>query len=476
MGLKALKENIEYISFTIKDDDWFLLKKDNEFKSNLVMPCCNERAIMKNSSLGFPYFSHYRKRSCTHTGESIEHLMLKKEIYEILIKQNYKVEIEKNLQFDDYLIRPDVYLELDGYKIAFEIQVSNQSLDTVNERTKKYKDKDIIVVWLNLFTNRTYNYTYFNKNNTNAKMYEVNYYNDYVFKYDGNSIESLILNGINETFEESIKIEDQIENFISISGSNYYINNHYKVNDKYRIFTKDDDYFIERKEEDRIEPIEIFFIKGFVTNSEVVNVNINKKLISEKKSLDPVIGEVKKPIKVKDIEDTIIDAAHSLGWEVTKNYLYKIDLLLSKEHYKVAIIKNIDGIYSIDECRERKIELVLLDSRKSISFLKKDIQAYAFNELSNFIIDFDGKKYSAYTFFINKLTQTQEGYPFDKISQIELSNYLTPTRGDNYRFDQALLDKEPNLILDQINIVNKGSKINAYYLSGFMKYDMKLVL
>ena len=476
MGLKALKDNIEYISFTIKEDDWFLVKKDDEFKSNLIMPCCNERAIMKNSSLGLQYFSHYRKGSCTYTGESIEHLMLKKEIYEILIKQNYKVEIEKNLQFDDYLIRPDIYLELDGYKIAFEIQVSNQSLDTVNERTKKYADRDIIVVWLNLFTNRTYNYTYFNKNNTNAKMYEVNYYNT-VFKYNGNSIESLILNGINETLEETIKIENQSKNFISISGSNYYINNHYKVNDKYRIFTKDDDYFIKRKEEDRIEPIEIFFIKGFITNSEIVNVNINKKLINEKKSLDPVIGEVKKPIKVKDIEDTIIDAANSLGWEVTKNYLNKIDLLLSKEHYKVAIIKNIKQFEDIkNECIKRKIELVFLDSIRRLSFFKKNIQAYAFDKLSNFIIDFDGKKYSAYTFFINKLTQTQEGYPFDKISQIELSNYLTPIRGDNYRFDQDLLDSEPNIIFNQVNIVNKNSIIDAYYLSGFIKYDMKLVL
>ena len=75
MGLKALKDNIEYISFTIKEDDWFLVKKDDEFKSNLIMPCCNERAIMKNSSLGLQYFSHYRKGSCTYTGESIEHLM-----------------------------------------------------------------------------------------------------------------------------------------------------------------------------------------------------------------------------------------------------------------------------------------------------------------------------------------------------------------------------------------------------------------
>ncbi len=85
-------------------------------------------------------------------------------------------------------------------------------------------------------------------------------------------------------------------------------------------------------------------------------------------------------------------------------------------------------------------------------------------------------KYSAYTFFINKLTQTQEGYPFDKISQIELSSYLTPAYGDNYRFDQALLDSEPNLIVDNVNIVNKDSIIDAYYLSVFIKYYIKLVL
>lgn len=50
MGLKAIYSTVEYLSFEIDCDTWQKLKKDKEFKNNLLMPCCKNKAIMKNSS------------------------------------------------------------------------------------------------------------------------------------------------------------------------------------------------------------------------------------------------------------------------------------------------------------------------------------------------------------------------------------------------------------------------------------------
>lgn len=175
MGFKAIKEEQEYLSFQIEAPLWSNLKKDKQFKSNLYMSCCKTKAIMKNSSLGLQYFAHHKKGECIHEGESMKHMILKKELYETLLNNNYKVEIEKQLLFDNYTVRPDVYLQIDDINIAFEIQVTSQSIEQMLYRSKKYNDNGIYVIWLNLFNNRTYTYMdiHFNYKNPLIKTYSV---------------------------------------------------------------------------------------------------------------------------------------------------------------------------------------------------------------------------------------------------------------------------------------------------------------
>ena len=83
-------------------------------------------------------------------GESDRHKSLKKSLRFWLHKQGAeKVEEEKSI-FDDLFFyrRPDVYCEYKGYKLAFEIQVSNLSYKSLKKRSKFFSDNGIYCIWI----------------------------------------------------------------------------------------------------------------------------------------------------------------------------------------------------------------------------------------------------------------------------------------------------------------------------------------
>ena len=82
MGFRAIKDDTELISLNFSFNDWEKLKKDISFKNNLKMICCDSKAIMKTSKYDLQFFSHHVKRNCNSVHESIDHLMLKKYVYE----------------------------------------------------------------------------------------------------------------------------------------------------------------------------------------------------------------------------------------------------------------------------------------------------------------------------------------------------------------------------------------------------------
>jgi competence CoiA-like predicted nuclease len=173
MGLKALSNNEEIISVQIEKTKWFLLKKDIEFKNTLTMACCKSKAIMKNSHLGLQYFAHAKRDNCFSKPESIEHITAKAIAYNIAIQLNWNAKLEYSfvLPHGNQIIT-DLYLEKDDIKIAFEFQISNQSLRTMKERTEKYKLLGIPVIWFNSFDNKTYNYS-IEKFNTFYQVYKL---------------------------------------------------------------------------------------------------------------------------------------------------------------------------------------------------------------------------------------------------------------------------------------------------------------
>jgi len=83
-------------------------------------------------------------------GESDRHKYLKKALRIWLYKQGAKRVQEEKSIFDDLFFyrRPDVYCEYRGYKLAFEIQVSNLSYKSLKKRSEFFSDNGIYCIWI----------------------------------------------------------------------------------------------------------------------------------------------------------------------------------------------------------------------------------------------------------------------------------------------------------------------------------------
>ncbi|OYX85241.1 MAG: hypothetical protein B7Y83_05430 [Flavobacteriales bacterium 32-34-25] len=133
-------EILDINSFT--EESWNDLKK-NYTVGNLKMICCDSNAIPK-TSINFKKFFAHQNDECKTAPETIWHKTTKRMIIDELLKQGY-IAIEE--QKGDKWIA-DVYLELNGRKIAFEIQQSPQTLATYIERQNKYIETQIETYWL----------------------------------------------------------------------------------------------------------------------------------------------------------------------------------------------------------------------------------------------------------------------------------------------------------------------------------------
>jgi competence CoiA-like predicted nuclease len=173
MGFKAKYLESEIISIKFNTVEWQKLKKNSSFKEKLKMPCCDARTIMKNSHLGLQYFAHHKKDDCHYSSESMEHLLAKKIAYDAAIKAGWNASVECISYLNENLkIISDIVLEKNGYKIALEFQFSNQAVSTMKERTDKYKQLGIPVVWFNGFSNKTYE-DIGNKSNLDFQIYKI---------------------------------------------------------------------------------------------------------------------------------------------------------------------------------------------------------------------------------------------------------------------------------------------------------------
>jgi len=143
MSEKAVTINGEILNTnSFNDESWNNLK-NNYVVGNLKMICCNSNAIPK-TSINFKKFFAHQNDECKTAPETIWHRTTKRIIISELLKLGH-VAIEE--QKGDKWIA-DVYLEIDGRKIAFEIQHSPQTLTTYLDRQNKYKDSKVETYWL----------------------------------------------------------------------------------------------------------------------------------------------------------------------------------------------------------------------------------------------------------------------------------------------------------------------------------------
>lgn len=148
MPLRAILNDINLFAFEQTLDSWSELKSSKK-RTELVMPCCGERAIAKTSSQGSFFFSHYRKNpDCESKPESKEHIILKNVIAIASKKAGWDVVTEyPGSSFDGQNWVADVYCTKEKKAVAFEVQLSKQSLREFNYRQERFRRSGVRSAW-----------------------------------------------------------------------------------------------------------------------------------------------------------------------------------------------------------------------------------------------------------------------------------------------------------------------------------------
>lgn len=110
-------------------------------------PSCHAEVILKQGPIKVAHFAHRADTDCSFAGqeESVEHRLVKQEIYQALLHVPgvSEVQVERNLQE----VRPDVSFRCNGTFVAIEVQVSTLSSQDIEQRTLAYARKNIAVLW-----------------------------------------------------------------------------------------------------------------------------------------------------------------------------------------------------------------------------------------------------------------------------------------------------------------------------------------
>ena len=111
-------------------------------------PECNSETILHQGLVKTHHFAHKSFITCQYgQGESDKHRECKQTIYELLLQNKDLVvncEMEKSLG----KVRPDIYFEKHGERIAIEVQVSNLTMEKIIYRTEQYNRLGVNVLWL----------------------------------------------------------------------------------------------------------------------------------------------------------------------------------------------------------------------------------------------------------------------------------------------------------------------------------------
>ncbi len=143
-----VKDGAEVEGFSMSEANWKAFKK--EPVGSYVMRGSMWPAIPKRSIRGLKFFAH----APGFTGvkpepESIEHLQAKAIIAKALRAAGYTTTVEKQgISHDNEAWQADVFCETQAGGIAFEIQLSQQTLEDYLSRTHRYQKSGVQCMWL----------------------------------------------------------------------------------------------------------------------------------------------------------------------------------------------------------------------------------------------------------------------------------------------------------------------------------------
>lgn len=128
---KNHKGNVCFADYASKDIDY-------------TCPECGEEVILKVGEIKIAHFAHKHAGDCSLCGEGEEHLRIKKEMYDWLMKQGASAKLEHTVANQ----RADIFLQTESGDVAIEIQCSPISIDDMVERTQGWFHKNVCVMWI----------------------------------------------------------------------------------------------------------------------------------------------------------------------------------------------------------------------------------------------------------------------------------------------------------------------------------------
>lgn len=150
MPLIAMLDGQRVDATTYDKGSWNELQA-SEGRKRLVMPVCNIRAVAKTRGHTTRFFAHYTLSDCAvdHGGESPQHLAMKEALARGIDEvAGWHAIIEHPHPSREWII--DVLAESDDmvHRVAFEVQLSSQTLEGYVRRTQRYFDSNVFPVWL----------------------------------------------------------------------------------------------------------------------------------------------------------------------------------------------------------------------------------------------------------------------------------------------------------------------------------------
>lgn len=147
MPLRAVQGGENVLAYDQSDQEWAEIKRTYR-ERELRMPCCSSVAVPKTSVLGNHFFSHHVNHGCSSPPESPEHLYIKSQIAIAAIECGWTAISEfRGTSPTDAQWIADVLCINDGKRIAFEVQLSNQSETEFRNRQQTYLDSKVKALW-----------------------------------------------------------------------------------------------------------------------------------------------------------------------------------------------------------------------------------------------------------------------------------------------------------------------------------------
>ncbi len=148
MPLRAISGESDILAFALDASQWGALKKS--YKDNsLSMPCCGNAAVPKTSPRGTYFFAHKVRSDCTTAPESAEHIYLKTVIASAALTAGWKVVTEcRGIAPGGAEWIADVLCKKASASVAFEVQMSYQTVEQMRMRQERYKASGVRGAWL----------------------------------------------------------------------------------------------------------------------------------------------------------------------------------------------------------------------------------------------------------------------------------------------------------------------------------------